>query len=258
MQRMNTIEEFLAWRESHSRPSIHFKHKKLSLGKKSAFNKLGGLPHMPEELAWPSWNDQPLLFLAQVDFATLPRIEGVEYPASGQLYFFYSSEQPGGLEQEDAGGWSVLFAEGMEGCVARSRPPELDKESVFKEIFLSVSEAKSYPATDEAEDLDLPDDDWDKLDKFLKAPAAQMFGWEVPLQSPDMDVEAEMIASGEEYSKEPTAEEAERAKDWVLLFQLDSVDIDGMCWGDLGRLYFWIRKQDLAAKRFDRVWCFLQ
>jgi uncharacterized protein YwqG len=27
-----------------------------------------------------------------------------------------------------------------------------------------------------------------------------------------------------------------------------------MMWGDLGMLYYWIREEDLAARRFDRVW----
>jgi uncharacterized protein YwqG len=44
----------------------------------------------------------------------------------------------------------------------------------------------------------------------------------------------------------------------MLLLQIDSDDAIGWTWGDAGRLYFWIRKQDLAARRFDRVWTILQ
>jgi uncharacterized protein YwqG len=29
-------------------------------------------------------------------------------------------------------------------------------------------------------------------------------------------------------------------------------------WGDAGMLYYWIRKQDLAEDRFDRIWMALQ
>lgn len=32
----------------------------------------------------------------------------------------------------------------------------------------------------------------------------------------------------------------------------------GLSWRDAGRLYWWIRRQDLAARRFDRVWVGLQ
>ena len=29
-------------------------------------------------------------------------------------------------------------------------------------------------------------------------------------------------------------------------------------WGDVGRLYFWIRDADLRARRFDATWLILQ
>ena len=32
----------------------------------------------------------------------------------------------------------------------------------------------------------------------------------------------------------------------------------GMMWGDCGRLYFWIRQQDLASKAFEKSWMILQ
>lgn len=47
-------------------------------------------------------------------------------------------------------------------------------------------------------------------------------------------------------------------QDWMLLLQLDSDEELGAMWGDLGRLYFWIRREDFAAGNFDDVWCFLQ
>ncbi len=42
--------------------------------------------------------------------------------------------------------------------------------------------------------------------------------------------------------------------EWLLLLQLDSDDNAGTMWGDAGMLYFWIRKADLAASRFERTW----
>ena len=36
------------------------------------------------------------------------------------------------------------------------------------------------------------------------------------------------------------------AKDWRLLLQIDSNEENNYMWGDSGRLYFWIRKVDLA------------
>ncbi len=51
----------------------------------------------------------------------------------------------------------------------------------------------------------------------------------------------------------------EEIKNWVLLLQVDSNDTTaGMTWGDFGRLYFWIKKEDLKNKNFDKVWVILQ
>jgi uncharacterized protein YwqG len=39
---------------------------------------------------------------------------------------------------------------------------------------------------------------------------------------------------------------------------VDSDDAAGTMWGDSGMLYYWIRDDDLAARRFDRAWCVMQ
>ena len=59
--------------------------------------------------------------------------------------------------------------------------------------------------------------------------------------------------------KDPRAKELESgAKDWRLLLQIDSDDKASMMWGDSGRLYFWIRQDDLQNKRFEKTWVILQ
>jgi uncharacterized protein YwqG len=45
---------------------------------------------------------------------------------------------------------------------------------------------------------------------------------------------------------------------WLLLLQLDSDDPIDVMWGDGGMLYFWIRRDDLANRRFDKTWMTLQ
>ena len=40
---------------------------------------------------------------------------------------------------------------------------------------------------------------------------------------------------------------------WVLLTQFDSDRTANMMWGDVGRLYWMIRPEDLAARRFDQA-----
>lgn len=49
------------------------------------------------------------------------------------------------------------------------------------------------------------------------------------------------------------------AADWRLLLQVDSDEESlGWLWGDSGRIYFWIRQQDLKALQFDKAWLILQ
>jgi uncharacterized protein YwqG len=45
---------------------------------------------------------------------------------------------------------------------------------------------------------------------------------------------------------------------WRLLAQFQSDQPTGMDWGCGGMIYFWIREEDLAARRFDRVYGMLE
>jgi uncharacterized protein YwqG len=48
------------------------------------------------------------------------------------------------------------------------------------------------------------------------------------------------------------------AAEWRLLLQIDSEQDAGMLWGDVGRIYYWIRARDLAARHLDQAWLILQ
>jgi uncharacterized protein YwqG len=45
---------------------------------------------------------------------------------------------------------------------------------------------------------------------------------------------------------------------WRLLAQFQSDRPTGMDWGCGGMIYFWIREEELAARRFDRVYGMLE
>ena len=50
----------------------------------------------------------------------------------------------------------------------------------------------------------------------------------------------------------------EGSSDWRLLFQMDSDSAPATEWGDTGRIYYWIRQQDLARQDFRQVHVILQ
>jgi uncharacterized protein YwqG len=60
------------------------------------------------------------------------------------------------------------------------------------------------------------------------------------------------------YEHPRAAELMPGAHDWQLLFQLDSNRDPFWMWGDSGRLFFWIRQEDLRALAFEKTWYFLQ
>ncbi|TCD03493.1 DUF1963 domain-containing protein [Pedobacter psychroterrae] len=80
----------------------------------------------------------------------------------------------------------------------------------------------------------------------------------------EMELECELVTNGlycgdPSGYNDPRAEKLRpNAKDWRLLLQIDSNEETEMMWGDVGRLYFWIKEEDLAAKRFENSWCILQ
>lgn len=71
----------------------------------------------------------------------------------------------------------------------------------------------------------------------------------------DFDMEA-VKASPKKYKEEIK----KAAENWILLFQMDTVETDDyeLMFGDSGHIYFWIKKEDLKNKNFDNVWLILQ
>jgi len=49
-----------------------------------------------------------------------------------------------------------------------------------------------------------------------------------------------------------------KASDWFLLLQMDTDGAPDTDWGDTGRIYFWMRSRDLAARNFSQTQLILQ
>jgi hypothetical protein len=91
----------------------------------------------------------------------------------------------------------------------------------------------------------------------------RLLGHPDPVQG-DMQLECQLVTNGlycgnaSGYRDPRAAELRPGAVDWRLLFQVDSQDEAGMMWGDVGRLYYWIRYHDLIAGHWDLSWLILQ
>jgi len=237
-------------------------------------SRLGGVPDMGPGQSWPMWQKGPLAFVAQIDLAALasfPVAEGL--PNVGWLSFFYNAEQDTwGFDPKDAGSFRVVYTPA--GPLTRVEPPrDLPSHGRFRlcgltmlaDVTLPSPESPAYTQSGMAT-LPIP-----QLDELLDRLTGEhdwglrtmLFGYPDEIQG-DMQVECAMVTGGL-YCGDSTGYQDARAEtlkasaqDWTLLLQVASHDAADMMWGDLGCLYYWLRRQDVATRAFDRTWLILQ
>lgn len=247
----------------------------LSKSDGEAFSQIGGLPSLPENVAWPKWKGTPLAFLCQFDISELPEeCERNGLPTSGVLYFFYDQEQKTwGIDPEDKGSWQVIYTDKPSKELSECPAPEgLSRDCIFPEKPVVFSSVKTYPnwQDDRVDHMNLTNKQGDQyvdlcLDVFRGNPKHHLFGYPSPVQGDDMELECQLASNGVNYddrnigNRDLRAKQLETVKsDWILLFQLDTDDDVGMMWGDCGLLYFWIKKTDLKETSFENCWMILQ
>lgn len=247
--------------------------------------KFGGKPLVPRGFEWPYYEGadymfeevkrRPLSFFAQFDLSQISEFdtEGL-LPPTGMLSFFYDYEtQRWGFDPKDKGCVKVfLFDEG--DLTEAEFPDDLPENGRFPELGIAARSEISYQSY---EDFLVQRDprrlQWEEYESALKilgvqepGSSSKLLGWANVIQG-NMTRECELVSrgynlgSGWDDVKPQDRQEAEQwaNRDWVLLFQLDSV-LNGfeLTLGDSGRLYFYIRREDLEARDFDNVWLILQ
>lgn len=241
-------------------------------------SRFGGLPDVPVGFKWPKRGRRPLTFLAQIVLSEIAAYQVDEaLPKEGCIWFFYDfEEQPWGLEPSDCEGWRVFYGRASETALKRAALPRgLDQGDVLPESKLTFRSCTTLPAaaSQEIEALKLSEAEAATYGAVLTGmlsadedppPLHQLVGHPAPVQAGDMRLECQLRLEGIGSEQEAERIEAKgnklrsAANDWRLLLQLDSDPMADFGWADSGRLYFWIRKADLAAKRFDRCWLILQ
>jgi uncharacterized protein YwqG len=254
--------------QAGSRPSL-----RLTAGKPSAqpVSRLGGRPNLPKDIPWPVWQEeQPLSFIAQLDLATLPAVRGVPLPKSGSLFFFYDAdEQPWGFDPKDKGCAQVIY---VPSSLAANRPRaphrDLDEEVRFKGIALAATPETSLPGLNSSihREYQATEEEFKayfNLVDPLSKHAHRIGGNANEIQG-GLGLEAQLVSNGIYCGGPDGYKEGCRrgldagAADWLLLLQVDSEERAGMAWGDGGRIYFMIRKDDLRRRRFQDVHLTLQ
>ena len=248
------------------RPAVALSHTAISPDRRS---RLGGVPLLDRGERWPDYLFKPLSFLALIDLAEFADASaGTGLPTAGLLNLFYEvDDQPWGFDPDDRGAWRVIPADPA-AAGPRAAP---DGATTYPEIPLVGTRVATIPdwGEDVLEAVDGRDmDAYLDLEERLGAtrptgPRHQLGGWPMLIQNP-WQRECQMASNGidvgspEGYENSRAAELEAGVDDWIMLAQIDSDDDAGWMWGDVGVLYFAMRRQDLAAGEFDRAWLVLQ
>jgi uncharacterized protein YwqG len=260
-------------------------------------SRFGGRPDLPSSLRWPRWQGYAkadrlpirvtrhsrrvsskltrprlrpaaLSFLAQLNLADIPDATGL-LPEAGWLAFFYDAvQQPWGFDPKDRGSAQVLYFEGDAQALRRARAPRNVQEFSPMKIMASPMATLPRAATLGMKlDGSLSTVYGDLANKRLAGPEPhhRVLGWPKQVQPNNMPLQCLLVTngiylgSGDALRNEEVKRLAQGGNDWMLLLQLDTDDNGpGWSWGDGGCLSFWIRRRNLAARRFEDVWAILQ
>jgi len=224
-----------------------------------AVGRLGGLPELPEAEEWPVWEGHgPLSFVASFDCARLPSAAlDIALPADGTLAFFYFDGQVDGgwavVTPDEPGTWAgarVLYVPAGVAVAERAAPEGLRP---YTEVALTASPEATAPClwhpAVQREFAPMPDFQ-QAVSDHAGGTEHRIGGHADPVQN-DVETEVARGALGSPPWTDPRIKD--EALRWVLLAQIDTDDDADMMWGDCGALYWLIRPEDLAERRFDRA-----
>lgn len=238
-------------------------------------SRFGGSPDLPSQFAWPRRDGRPLTFLAQIELSVA---RAPQLPDTGWLVFFYDvRQQPWGFDPKDRGAWLVAWIPSENALERRPHPAVDDGSGPFAASRLTFTPVQTLPdawdsvVTDRG--IGLEESALDAYDGVLQAIVGvgddelfhHLLGHPQQIQD-DMRGECQLASHGiycgdasgyKSAAAKPLLETA--AREWRLLLQIDTDESGpGWMWGDAGRIYFWIRHEDLKARAFDKVWLVLQ
>jgi uncharacterized protein YwqG len=258
---------------------------KIDIGK----SKIGGKPDLPLNQKWFTETNieiikekklfflnkksekeitRSLSFLAQINLSEIKNYDTENLlPKSGILYFFYSSEQSSwGFDFADRNKFKVFFYDDDLNNLRRNEFPEnLEEDGKFKSCELNFESEVSLPSCDNEIYGKLKEEEMDLIfEEILNEETINKLLGHSDIIQNEMELECELVTNGiycgdPSGFNNPKAKELEKnAKDWQLLFQIDTNEEAEMMWGDCGRIYFWIKKEDLKNKNFENCWMILQ
>ncbi|KZE69281.1 hypothetical protein AWM68_03160 [Fictibacillus phosphorivorans] len=236
------------------------------------FSKFGGEPDLPLGTSFPVHNGAPLTFLCQINLGELNSFEAADsLPNDGVLSFFFEAiDLPFVESKSEYSSWKVFYFKDNEQLVRTQYPPYEREDDIeygplpefniqFKEI-LTLPEEPDDLELDEAaaemywdfsyslpmslhhtvEELEERDDDSDD-----GLPYHYLLGYPIAVQESPIE---EVTYTHSNVTRTPVNE-----LDYTLLLQLDYDEELDYIWGDVGKVYFIIKKEDLKIGNFNEV-----
>lgn len=249
------------------RAAIHIKPKRVDADSEIPIgaSKLGGSPDMPRGFEWYTWQGKPLTFIAQFRLSELAPFDLAKaLPPEGMLYFFYEVEEHRyDFSQRDM--YKVLFHNDENLPLERLSHPVAEGKFMTIESLAACKIDFSYEATIPTNlwiDLDFHEERtyqyFDLMSEIEKAsePLHRLLGHPKEIGHDDMQLRCHSIRNGmhsiDRLNHRLPYEQIVGKYDWQLLLQIDSDPYGiGTIWGDMGCVYYWIRRQDLQAHKFD-------
>ena len=243
-------------------------------------SKIGGKPYLPKDFIWPYYQGLPLSFLAQINLEEVSSLDKDNLlPSTGMLYFFYELEtEEWGYKPQSKGCAKVFYYEDISNFSLIDFPENMEDDYKIPEFKVNFKSNISLPSYedfylflkehDTFKEQDISFSDfiplYDEL-FILDNNYTKLLGYPEVIQNP-MEEECEAVIRGfdmggiESYPKKYQKEIRSASKDWILLFQMDTVETSDyeLMFGDSGHIYFWIKKEDLANKNFENIWLILQ
>lgn len=271
----------------HLQPAIRF-NSILRPGYRPAL-QVGGGASLPPDVAWPEHEGRMMHLVAVVDLEQVSEVDTAGLlPRNGLLHFFYDAvAQKWGYDPSDVDSWHVVLVpepQEDEERPLRFRPAYPGDEVYYYDPVL-LEERFGWPyvqwTVPHSDEEELAGIEWERnerggmpmslvhrfalIDDEVSQHTHQMLGWPTVVQNP-MRLQCQLVSNGlycgDSSGYNSAAAETLRPGlyDWVLLLQLNSWGEydNGGRWGSDGMLYFWIRRDDLRAARFDRVWMILR
>jgi uncharacterized protein YwqG len=243
-------------------------------------SKFGGGPDVPADFIWPEWNGNPLAFLGQIRLEEVAPYDAENLlPDAGLLLFFYDVQNMAYGDEEGKDGWRVLYFPSATDLVRDERMLLEEISSPPAALTFTCQYTFDEPIVHYFVEKGGAKSAWEAIvtnrttdESLWRYGGHRLLGLPTPIQSSIGDMATECEAQSEGTPHRYLMEHSESSDDstdwqlleareaapylerWQLLLQIDSDSTMQWMWGDAGIVYFWIRRDDLAARRFDLCW----